>query len=51
LQLIRFESDDEKICGTLFSEDDSDELVEVNVSQLHRLAGLDVCQFGFVRTP
>jgi hypothetical protein len=28
-----------------------DELVEVNVSQLDRLAGIDVCQFGFLETP
>jgi hypothetical protein len=38
LQLDRFESDDEEIFGYLFSEE---ELVEVNVSQLDRLAGLD----------
>jgi hypothetical protein len=47
LQLDRFASDDEEI-GDLFSEDDSDELVEVNVSQLDRLAGLDIGQLGFL---
>jgi hypothetical protein len=45
-------SDDDQTLGDLFSEDDSDELIEVHVSQLDRLiAGLDVCQFGFLETP
>jgi hypothetical protein len=47
LQLDRFESDDDEILGDLFSEDDSDELIEVHVSQLDRFAGLDVCQSWF----
>jgi hypothetical protein len=47
----RYLKHDEEILGDLFSEDDSDELVEVNVSQLDRLAGLDVYQFGFLETP
>jgi hypothetical protein len=51
LQLDRFESDDDVILGDLFSQDDADELIEVHVSQLDRLAGLDVCQFGFLETP
>jgi hypothetical protein len=54
LQLDRFESDNDEIVGDLFTEDDSDELIEVHVSQLDRLcdiAGLDVCQFGFLETP
>jgi hypothetical protein len=51
LQLDRFESDDDEILGDLFSEDDADELIEVHVSQLDRLAGLDVCQFAFLETP
>jgi hypothetical protein len=38
LQLDRFESDDDEILGDLFSEDDADELIEVHVSQLDRLA-------------
>jgi hypothetical protein len=36
--LDRFESDEEEILGDLFSEDDSDELAEVNVAQVDRLA-------------
>jgi hypothetical protein len=40
-----------KFLSDLFSEDDSDELIEVHVSQLDRLAGLDVCQFGFLENP
>jgi hypothetical protein len=40
-----------RLLGDLFSEDDADELIEVHVSQLDRLAGLDVCQFGFLETP
>jgi hypothetical protein len=55
LQLERFDSDDEEILGDLFSEDDSDELVEVNVSQLDRLARLDASpgslSVWFVRNP
>jgi hypothetical protein len=43
--------DDGIILGDLFSEDDADELIEVHVSQLDCLAGLDVCQFGFLETP
>jgi hypothetical protein len=45
------ESDDsEETLGDLFFEDDS-QLVEVNVSQLDRLAEIDASQFGFFETP
>jgi hypothetical protein len=50
LQLDRFESDDEEIPGDLFPEDGSDELVEVHVSQLDRLAGSDVWQLVFLKS-
>jgi hypothetical protein len=41
------ESGDESGVGRYIA----DELIEVHVSQLDRLAGLDVCQFGFLETP
>jgi hypothetical protein len=47
LQLDRFESDDEELLGDMFSEDDSEGLIEVHVSQLDRLAGLGCLSVWF----